>query len=188
MHVAGHPQDGYITYMCNPTITMWGRSELPSHFPGISSRWHLSSTLSWRVKWRYSYIGSFWSYPLFACSISHFVTCYVFLYCAASYRWQWPSLSASIYTSSWFTFKHKEVDTRILQTYQFREWCIKPNQIPMSWSLLCMCCKEQLPWLYVLIYAIYIPQTDLLDMGRKRCWNLSWKIVHYVMPWLWRER
>ena len=84
----------------------------------------------------------------------------------------------------------KEVDTRILQTYQFREWCIKPNQILMSWSLLCMCCKEQLPllfrrikyghtsvlqiWdrLYVMVYMylactylymLYIPQTDLLD-------------------------
>ena len=56
-----------------------------------------SSTLSWRVIWRYSCIGSFWTYPLFACSISHFVTCYVFLYCAALYRWQWPSVSKYIH-------------------------------------------------------------------------------------------
>ena len=42
--------------------------------------------------------------------------------------------------------------------------------------------------LYVFIYAIYIPQTDLMDMGRRRCGNFSWKMVHYAMPWLWRER
>ena len=189
---------------------MLGRSELPSHFPGISSRWDISSTLSWRVKWRNSNIGSFWSYPLFVCSISHFATCYVFLYCAALYWWAM--------TFSVCKYIDKEVDTRIRQAYQFRESCIKPNQILMSWSLLCMCCKEQLPllfivqknklWscisvedlgqivcdglhvlgLYVFIYAIYIPQTDFLDMGRKKCWNFSCKMVHYAMPWLWRER
>ena len=28
----GHPQDGYITSMCNPTITMWGRREFHHTF------------------------------------------------------------------------------------------------------------------------------------------------------------
>ena len=34
-------------------------------------------------------------------------------------------------------------------SWWFKEWCIKPNQIPMSWSLLCMCCKEQLQLLFI---------------------------------------
>ena len=33
-------------------------------------------------------------------------------------------------------------------------------------------------YMYVFIYAIYIPQTDLM----KKCCNFSWKIVHYAMP------
>ena len=36
---------------------------------------------------------------------------------------------------------HKEVDTRILQTYQFREWCIKPNQI-LSRDPWCVCVAQ----------------------------------------------
>ena len=52
-------------------------------------------------------------------------------------------------TSSVCKYIHKEVDTRIFQTYPSREWCIKPNQILMSWSLLCMCCEEQLPLLFI---------------------------------------
>ena len=45
--------------------------------------------------------------------------------------------------------QHKEVYTQILQTYQFRKWCIKPSRLLMSWALLCMCCKEQLPLLFI---------------------------------------
>ena len=36
---------------------------------------------------------------------------------------------------------HKVVDTRILQTYQFREWCIKPNQI-LSRDPWCVCVAQ----------------------------------------------
>ena len=116
----------------------------------------------------------------------------MFLYCATLYRWQWPSLSArdrTLYTP--------QVDVpsnikRWTHGLSKPEWCIKPNQILMSWSLLCMCCKEQLPlfivqenkvelWsyisvdlghivcdgllgLYVLIYAIYISHKHI-------CWT-----------------
>ena len=68
----------------------------------------------------------------------------------------------------------------------FREWCIKPSQILTYISVedLGQIVFDGLHVLrlYVFIYAIYIPQTDLLDMGRKKCWNISWKMVHYAMP------
>ena len=53
--------------------------------------------------------------------------------------------------------------------YQFREWCIKPNQILMSWSLLCMCCKEQLPLLFIIQKNNVWSYISVEDLGQIVC-------------------
>ena len=87
MHVVWHPQDGLYYFHVQSNHNHMGKEitsmTLSRH---IFQMTPFSSTLSWRVRWRYSYIGSFWSYPLFVCSISHCVTSYVFLYYMTLYR------------------------------------------------------------------------------------------------------
>ena len=51
---------------------------------------------------------------------------------------------------------------------------------------MCLCCREKLPLLFIVQKYKVWSYITVEDLGSVE--TSSWKMVHYAMPWLWRER